>query len=173
MNLKKVKKYSGGITTIKPSIFKDDRGSFTKLFSATALFENYLPRQINLVENLQKHTLRGLHYQINGYEESKIFVVLNGKIKLCAVDVSPERKIHSHCFTLEVINDYTMVVIPRGFATGYLTLVDNTKLLYYSDNDYRPQEERGIRWNDPSLKIEWDVNDPIVSEKDLKWPNLT
>lgn len=143
--------------------FSDDRGAFNKLFSNVWL-SDYRIKQVNLVTS-HKAVLRGLHYQQGEAAEAKLFTVLNGRIQLAWLDVST-----GTCGS-EIINaEENAVFIPRGYATGYLVLEENTTVLYYSDNDYTPEAEAGVRWNDPVMAgISWQISNPVVSEKDLNW----
>ena len=157
----------------KSNIHKDSRGFFAKLFDKS-LISNYefIIKQINYVESEKANTLRGLHYQVEPYSEAKIFRVLKGKIQLVAVsiDKNDPEFLKPHIFILSGEDEF--VFVPKGFATGYCTLEDKSKVLYLSDNNYEPEYEKGFLWNDPVLSIQWNSDKVIVSEKDKAWNKL-
>ena len=135
--------------------------------------QHYTVRQINYVVSVEKHTLRGLHYQQGEAAESKIFRVVKGSAQIAFADVRPDSPTYKTATTLVLDSPKQAIAIPRGFATGYCTLTDNTTMLYSSDNDYDISTEAGLLWNDPKLKIDWLVENPILSEKDKAWALLT
>jgi dTDP-4-dehydrorhamnose 3,5-epimerase len=150
--------------------FMDDRGVFQKLFNMEhPALKDFQIKQINHVLNKEKGVLRGLHYQAGEFAESKLFKVIKGRIQLVAfcVDKSSKTFLESHSFELTATG--RSILIPRGFATGYLVLEENTEVLYCSDNIYNPKAEKGVAWNDPHLMIDWLVHHPILSEKDKSW----
>jgi dTDP-4-dehydrorhamnose 3,5-epimerase len=158
------------VYVIESPAFSDHRGAFTKLFHRTIPpLNNYKIEQINFVENKFKHTLRGLHYQDSTYAESKFFRVLTGKIQLGFVDLRTDKPDASCSATYILDSPDIGVLIPRGFATGYLTLEDNSNVLYYSDNIYKAETEKGIRWNDPLFDLMWHCDNPKLSKKDQGW----
>lgn len=161
------------VYVIESPAFSDQRGAFTKLFHRTIpSLSNYKIEQINFVENKHKHTLRGLHYQISIYAESKFFRVLSGKIQLGFVDLRTTQANASCSATFILDRPNIGVLVPRGFATGYLTLEDNCNVLYYSDNIYKADHEKGIRWNDPLFDLNWEFDHPELSKKDQSWPDF-
>ena len=158
------------VQIIRSNSFDDDRGGFIKLFNKdSTLFNNYKTEQINFVQNKKKGILRGLHYQIGEFSESKFFRVLKGSIQLAFADlrINSQTKDKSGTYILDTPD--IAVLIPKGFATGYLTLKDNTEVLYCSDNIYHPLSEKGIRWNDPSFDFQWLDSNPELSQKDKTW----
>lgn len=158
---------------IQSPAFYDQRGGFVKLFNQQAdLLQNYNIKQVNFVQNNQKGILRGLHYQTDNFAESKFFRALKGSIQLAFVDLRHPVLGVENVATFILDKPNIGVLIPRGFATGYLTLADNTDVLYYSDNTYNPLSERGIRWNDPFFKIPWLASHPDLSSKDLDWADF-
>lgn len=150
--------------------FKDDRGVFQKLFNMEhPALKDFRIKQINQVQTNEKGVLRGLHYQAGEFAESKLFKATKGRIQLAAfcVDKASKTFLKSHSFELTATDP--SILIPRGFATGYLVLEENTEVLYCSDNVYEPKAEKGVAWNDPHIMIDWLVNHPILSEKDTSW----
>lgn len=152
--------------------FKDARGSFKKIFHSLPPLENYHIKQINFVENNSAGILRGLHYQTEPYAEAKIFRVISGAIQLVYFDVRASSETYKKAATICLDDDTSAVLVPRGFATGYAVLRENSSVLYLSDNIYYPEEERGIRWNDPVLDIKWEVEYPLLSGKDKAWKDF-
>lgn len=153
------------VQVIQSPAFVDNRGGFVKLFNQQdPLLENYHIKQVNLVQNKQAHILRGLHYQTGEWAEAKFFRVLRGSIQLGFVEVSTGK-----AATIVLDKADIGVLVPRGFATGYLTLETDSEVLYYSDNVYHPAAEKGILWKDPAFALDWQTDQPDVSEKDAAW----
>ncbi|WMX15760.1 MULTISPECIES: dTDP-4-dehydrorhamnose 3,5-epimerase family protein [unclassified Aureispira] len=161
------------VQIIKSPAFFDERGGFIKLFNQQApILEQYEIKQVNFVQNKQKGIIRGLHYQTGTFAESKFFRVLTGRIQLAFVDLRQAPFNHQKASTFILDSPDIGVLVPRGFATGYLTLEENTDVLYYSDNVYEPSAEQGLRWNDPLFKIQWLTFQPNLSQKDKAWANF-
>ena len=154
--------------------FVDSRGSFLKVFDAALpQLRGFCPQQVNHVRTADKHTLRGLHYQIGDFAEAKFFRVLSGAIQLAWVDLRKvDEEFRPLCGTAVLDKPETGILVPRGFATGYLTLEPNSEVLYLSDNAYTPEYECGLHWNDPRLGLNWLSRTPTVSDKDAAWPLL-
>lgn len=158
------------VQVIKSNAFVDARGGFVKLFNQQdPLLNHYHIQQVNFVQNNQAHILRGLHFQTGTWAESKFFRVLKGSIQLGLVDVRTGKGSPELAGTIILDKADVGVLVPRGFATGYLTLSKNTDVLYYSDNVYHPASERGIYWNDPAFALDWQSKAPDVSDKDAAW----
>ena len=168
--MKIIKALFGGVVVVESPCFRDNRGGFVKLFNKQVDFlEGYTIEQINFVQNKEANVLRGLHYQQGDAAESKFFRVMTGKIRLGFVDMRVDSETYLQGGTFDLDSSEFGVLIPRGFATGYLTVQSDTDVLYYSDNTYQPEHESGIRWDDPKVALAWDTKAPIVSEKDEKW----
>lgn len=162
------------VHVIKSPAFFDQRGGFVKLFNQQAsLLEHYDIKQVNYVQNKEKGIIRGLHYQTDTFAESKFFRVLKGSIQLAFIDLRTPPLTYKNAGTFILDSPEIGILIPRGFATGYLTLEENTEVLYYSDNIYEPSSEKGIRWDDPLFKIPWLAFNPDLSLKDRTWSNFT
>lgn len=150
--------------------FKDDRGVFQKLFNMEhPALKDFQIKQLNQVQTKEKRILRGLHYQAGEFAESKLFKVTKGRIQLVAFCVNKASKTFLESSSFYLKETDSSILIPKGFATGYLVLEENTEVLYCSDNVYEPKAEKGVAWNDPHLTINWLVNHPILSEKDKSW----
>ncbi|MCH2046856.1 MAG: dTDP-4-dehydrorhamnose 3,5-epimerase family protein [Saprospiraceae bacterium] len=161
------------VKVLKSPGFQDQRGGFFKLFKGLDThLDHYSIQQINYVQNKQKGILRGLHYQCAEFAESKFFRVLKGRIQLAFIDLRLDSPSYLKSATIILEQADIGVLVPRGFATGYLTLEDETDVLYYSDNIYHPDAEGGIRWNDPIFKIQWLSFNPNLSTKDQGWSDF-
>lgn len=158
------------VQLIQSPAFVDERGSFVKFFNQEAsLVQEYNIRQVNFVQNKQANILRGLHYQTGDWAEAKFFRVLRGSIQLGVVDARTGVASPDRASTIVLDRPDQGVLVPRGYATGYLTLSEEAEVLYFSDNVYHPQAEQGIRWDDPAFALDWQTKQPDVSEKDAAW----
>lgn len=153
-------------TKIKNSAFSDERGFFRKLFDSGKIPDFHV-RQTNYVDNPLEGTLRGLHFQMESFNESKIFMVLKGSIQLAFMSINRDSWGESDSCILE--SPEQALHIPRGYATGYLVLEPATTVLYFSDNIYNPEFESGIRWDDPIHSIKWIIQPKHISKKDQRW----
>jgi dTDP-4-dehydrorhamnose 3,5-epimerase len=127
-------------------------------------------------DNVSKSTagvLRGLHFQKPPFAQGKLVSVLRGAVLDVAVDIRKKSKTYGQYFSLELSEaNKTQLYIPQGFAHGFLTLEDNTIFSYKCTNLYDKSSENSIVWNDPDLNINWNVKNPIISEKDLIAPSF-
>ena len=161
---------------LKYKSFEDSRGLFFESYRFDIL-NNHLDKEIlfcqdNVVKS-HKNVLRGLHFQ-NPNPQSKLITVLNGKILDVAVDIRPNSKTYGKVFSIELSKkNKTSLFIPKGFAHGYLSLENNTIVHYKVDDFYNRKSEKGIRYDDPKLKINWGINseDIIISIKDKNLNN--
>ncbi|MGF1450427.1 MAG: dTDP-4-dehydrorhamnose 3,5-epimerase [Opitutales bacterium] len=167
-----------GVFRCKPKRHEDARGAFRETFKAhewhgpgpTVTFV-----QDNQALSYKRGTLRGFHFQAPPFAQAKLVRVLQGAVQDVAVDLragSPTFGQHvSEVLSAE--NEWQLFV-PPGFAHAYLTLEDDTEVLYKVDQRYHPQSEGGLLWNDPQLAVEWKVpaSEVLLSEKDTRWPTL-
>jgi dTDP-4-dehydrorhamnose 3,5-epimerase len=167
-----------GCFVIKPKIFGDDRGLFYESFNKRRL-EDALGIELNFVQdNLSisnKNVIRGLHFQEGDAAQAKLVQVLAGKVLDVVVDLRKESTTFGRYFSIELsARDRNMLFIPRGMAHGFLSLENQTVFSYKCDAYYAPKTERGIRYNDPDLSIDWGIRieDAIISEKDKSLPFL-
>ena len=159
-----------GLLVIKPRIFGDDRGYFFESWSKQSFDEVGL--DLNFVQDNQslsgKGVLRGLHFQNPPYAQGKLLRVVKGSVLDIAVDIRKDSPTYGQHFSIELTEkNKTIVWIPPGFAHGFLTLKDNTIFTYKCTGVYNKESEGALLWNDKDLNINWKVNDPLVSEKDL------
>jgi dTDP-4-dehydrorhamnose 3,5-epimerase len=161
---------------IEPKVFGDHRGFFMESYNDKVFKElgfNYEFVQDNHSLSMEVGTLRGLHYQLEPYAQTKLVRVIRGAIYDVIVDIRKGSPTYGQWqgFILSEENKRQLLV-PKGFAHGFCTIVPNTEVLYKVDNYYSPEHDRGICWNDPDLNIDWPTNSPILSGKDSKHPRL-
>lgn len=163
------------VILIKPKVFEDDRGFFMETYKKSD-FERAGIKGEFVQDNHSKSkygVLRGLHFQREPYAQGKIVRCVRGVIYDVAVDLRRDSSTFGK-YVGVILSEYNkyMLYIPRGFAHGFLVLSDVAEILYKVDNIYAPEYEGGLIWNDKDVSIEWPVDDPILSEKDKKWPTL-
>ena len=161
-----------GVKEIQLEPQEDERGFFMRVYD-DQIFNTFGIHRIWVQENHslteKKDTIRGLHFQVPPYQETKLVRVIHGEIYDVFVDLRRDSSTFGQggALLLSAANK-KMVYIPKGFAHGFLTLTKNCEVLYKMDSYYAERHESSIKWDDPDLDIEWPVNDPIVSEKDAK-----
>ena len=166
-----------GVYVIEPRVFNDARGYFMETWKQ-AEFEEYIGKVRFIQDNESKSSygvLRGLHYQKGDASQAKLVRVIKGRVLDVAVDIRRSSPMFGKHVMAELSEDNKrQFYIPRGFAHGFLVLSDEAIFIYKVDNFYAPQQDAGIRWNDPELGIEWpiDPKDVQTSEKDLRQPLL-
>ncbi len=160
---------------IEPVVFEDNRGFFMETYSYRE-FEKVGIKEKFVQDNhssSSKGILRGLHFQIEPFAQSKLVRCIRGEIFDVAVDIRGNSPTFKKWYGLILSEENKKILyIPKGFVHGFLVLSDIAEVEYKVDNFYSPQHERGIIWNDPELKIEWPIQNPILSEKDKKFPTL-
>lgn len=163
------------VILIKPKVFEDERGFFMETYKKTE-FEKAGIKNEFIQDNHSKSkysVLRGLHFQLSPYAQAKIVRCVRGKIYDVAVDLRKNSPTFGKWVgvILSEENKYELY-IPKGFAHGFLVLSNEAEVIYKVDNIYAPEYEAGIIWNDSELNIKWSIKNPILSEKDKKWPSL-
>jgi len=161
-----------GIFEIKLNPYEDERGFFMRVYD-TQLFEEYKIDRNWVQENhslsVEKGVIRGMHFQFPPHSEAKLIRVINGKIYDVFIDLRKGSPTFGQWDSINLsAGNKKMIYIPRGFAHGFCTLTENCEILYKMDNYYAPNSESSIRWDDPDVGINWPMNNPIISEKDLK-----
>lgn len=163
---------------IKPKIYNDNRGYFYETFRKD-LIENTIGYRINFCQDNEskstKGVIRGLHYQIGSYSQSKLVRVIRGRVLDVAVDIRKSSPTFGQHVAIELSSSNKhQLFIPRGFAHGFIVLSDNAIFTYKVDNYYSPEHERGIAFNDEDIGIEWQIPnvDMNFSKKDKMLPRL-
>lgn len=166
-----------GVYIIEPKVFNDARGYFMEAWKKAEFEEHVGPVEF-IQDNESKSgygVLRGLHYQKGDSSQAKLVRVIKGRVVDVAVDLRRSSPTFGQHVMVELSEDNKrQFFIPRGFAHGFLVLSQEAIFTYKVDNPYAPQQEAGIRWDDPQLGIEWPIDpaDVVTSEKDLKAPLL-
>ena len=160
-----------GLLILQPRIFKDDRGAFQESWNATTFKQ--LGLNISFVQDNQsvshKNVLRGLHFQHPPHAQGKLVRVTRGSALDVVVDLRKDSKTFKKYFKIELSDvKANMLWVPAGFAHGFVALEDNTVFQYKCDALYNPQTEDCLKWNDSSIGIDWEVESPIISAKDLE-----
>ncbi len=163
------------VILIKPKIFADSRGFFLEVykkneFSRFGINEDFVQDNHSYSK---KNVLRGLHFQSGSKSQGKLIKCIKGRIWDVAVDIRTKSKSFKKWISVELTgeNGY-MLYIPRGFAHGFLVLSEYADVFYKCTEEYSPEHEGGIIWNDPDLAINWPVEKPLTSSKDAKLPLL-
>jgi len=159
------------IVTLTPPRHADGRGFFTETFRAE-WFPGIDFVQDNQSFSVERSTLRGLHYQDPPHDQAKLIQVPRGRIRDVAIDLRAGSPTFLQYVAVELSSDDgNQILIPTGFAHGFITLVPNTEVLYKVSGYYSREAERGIRWDDPALAIDWGItSEPILSERDRRHP---
>lgn len=165
-----------GVFVIEPQVFRDSRGFFTESYNRKALLEagiNITFIQDNHSLSAEPGTIRGLHYQLPPVAQTKLVRVTAGAVYDVAMDI----RMGSPTFgqwvgEILTADNHRQLLIPKGFAHGFCTLVPNTEVNYKVDAYYRPECDRGILWNDADIAIPWPISKPVLSAKDEKHPGL-
>lgn len=162
-----------GVWIIEPKVFKDARGYFFEAWKQKE-FDAHIGHHVEFVQDNESKSsygvLRGLHYQKGEYSQAKLVRVIRGTVVDVAVDIRRSSPTFGQYVAVELSeNNKRQLFIPRGFAHGFVVLSQEAIFTYKVDNDYAPQQEASIRWNDPSIGIKWpiDSREVITSEKDL------
>jgi len=152
----------------------DERGFFARSYDSEKFKNLNLNQKIvhcNVSFSYKKGTIRGMHYQISPYEESKLIRCTKGKVLDVIIDLRENSNSKFESFSVELDSSkHNMLYVPEGFAHGFQTLEDNSEVFYQNSEIHMPEFERGVRFDDPFFNIEWPINEKIVSEKDRSWP---
>ena len=167
-----------GVKIINPRIFSDSRGSFHESFNQQR-FDQLVQKDVTFVQDNHsvstKGVIRGLHYQISPFSQGKLVRVVSGAVFDVAVDIRADSKSFGEWVGVELTADNNRQLwIPEGYAHGFQVISDSAVFLYKTTNFYSPEHERCIRWDDPTLSIDWPIKDkPLVSDKDAEGVLLT
>jgi len=159
-----------GLLLLQPRTFSDDRGNFFEVFNERT-FRDTTGLDVRFVQDNESssriNVLRGLHYQLEPYAQGKLVRVVHGAVLDVVVDIRPDSATYGQHekVVLDSISK-RLLWVPPGFAHGFLTLEDNTIFVYKCTEYYHQPAERTIRWNDPTLGIDWGIETPLMSTKD-------
>ena len=159
------------VILVIPKVFEDERGFFAETYKRSDFIKNGVP--FDFVQDnhskSNKGVLRGLHYQLNPKAQGKLVRVVRGALLDVAVDIRRGSPYYAKWISVELnAENKHMLWVPPGFAHGILILENNTELLYKVTEEYSPENDRGILWNDRELGIKWPTNEPVLSAKDAK-----
>lgn len=165
-----------GLYLVEPVVHQDSRGFFLESYNEDAFLEHGLDYrfvQDNHSLSCEAGVTRGLHYQLNPKAQTKLVRVTAGAIYDVAVDIRKDSKTFGQWIGVILSEENKrQLLVPKGFAHGFCTLITNTQVMYKVDNYYSPEHDRGIIWNDKDLNIDWPVSNPILSEKDKNHPEF-
>lgn len=166
-----------GVFILEPELKSDQRGFFARAFCGREFEAHGLKpfvAQANLSFNYKAGTLRGMHFQIPPAAETKLVRCIRGAIYDVIIDLRPDSPTYLQHVGVELTADNRRALyVPELFAHGYQTLTDDAEVMYQVGEFYTPGYERGLRYNDPLLKIEWPREVVEISDKDASWPLLT
>ena len=166
------------VLLIEPRRHGDARGFFAETYSRRVLAEGGFDRafvQDNHSRSGKRGTVRGLHFQIPPHGQDKLLRVVRGAILDVAVDLRPGSSTYGRHVSAELSADnFRQLLVPVGFAHGFMTLTDDAEVLYKVTGYYAPDAERGLRWDDPALGIAWPLGaaEVTVNARDAAWPGL-
>ena len=162
---------------ITPDKLTDERGFFARTWCQQAFLDRGLDAnlsQCSISFNHQLGTLRGLHWQIPPFAETKLVRCTQGAIYDVIVDLRPDSDTFRQWMAVYLTaTNHQALYIPQGFAHGFQTLAANTEVFYQMSGLYAPAAARGLRWNDPSFAIEWPIEISIISQRDRDYPDYT
>jgi dTDP-4-dehydrorhamnose 3,5-epimerase len=166
-----------GAYVIDMEKLQDERGFFARSWCQKEFLAHGLASalvQCSVSFNAKQGTLRGMHYQIKPYEETKLVRCTQGSMYDVIVDMRQDSaSFGQHVGVVLSADNRKMLHVPEGFAHGFLTLEDNTEVFYQMSEFYAPESSTGFRWNDPFLKIDWPADVQLISERDRDLPNFT
>jgi len=166
-----------GLLVFEPKVFEDSRGYFFESYNENIFQQQGI--QCHFVQDNQSSSsygvIRGLHYQLNPHAQTKLVRVLAGRILDVAVDARNGSPTYGRYFSIELSSDNKkQLLVPKGFAHGFSVLSERAEVLYKCDGFYNKESEGGFRFDDPALKIDWQIpaNNAIISDKDKILPFL-
>jgi dTDP-4-dehydrorhamnose 3,5-epimerase len=164
-----------GLVIVAPRVFPDGRGFFLEAykysdFAANGIDEHFI--QDNHSRS-SKGVLRGLHYQLPPFAQGKLVRCIYGEIFDVAVDIRKSSPTFGKWIGMKLSSENNkMLYIPKGFAHGFVVTSNEAEVYYKCTAEYKPSNERGIIWNDPDLNIDWPLKQPVLSEKDSRYPKF-
>jgi len=165
-----------GVVVVEPKVTPDARGLFARTYDAVLFAKAGLPTdwpQHNVSWNIERGTLRGMHYQAEPHPEPKLVRCTRGRIFDVAVDLRPQSAAFKRWFGVELSAERrNALFLPAGLAHGFLTLEDGCEVSYLMGDSYEAGLARGVRWNDPAFGIEWPFPPVVMSERDAGFPDF-
>jgi len=163
------------VILVEPKVFPDERGFFMETYKYSEFAANGIPQRF--VQDNFSHSvrgvLRGLHYQKVPAVQGKLVMVVRGEIFDVAVDIRKGSPTYGRWVGVRLSSENRrMLWVPEGFAHGFVVLSEEADVMYKVTSEYAPELDRGIRWNDPEIGIDWPVKNPILSPKDNTQPFL-
>jgi dTDP-4-dehydrorhamnose 3,5-epimerase len=163
-----------GVFVVEAEPHRDERGFFTRIFCAEEFAKAgiaFNAPQINLSGNAKRYTLRGLHYQDPPFAEAKFVRAVRGRAFDVVVDLRPGSATENQWLSVELDSRrQNGVFVPEGCAHGFLTLEDDTDILYQMGRAYVDGHAKGVRWNDPAFAVVWPATPAVISERDAAYP---
>lgn len=164
-----------GAMLVEPELRQDTRGWFARIYCEREFAARGLPErmvQTNLSLTRKAGTLRGMHFQHAPNAEDKLVRCARGAIWDCIVDLRPQSPTYCQWYGVELSEaNGRMLLVPKGFAHGFVSLSDDAAVTYQVSAFYTPESEGGARWNDPAFNIQWPVPVVDMSDKDRNWPD--
>jgi len=164
-----------GVVLVEPKVFYDERGFFMETYKMPDFAAAGITQQF-IQDNHSRSTrgiLRGLHYQKPPFAQGKLVRAIRGEIFDVAVDIRKGSPTHGEWVSAILsAENKNMLYIPEGFAHGFLVLSEIAEVVYKATNVYSPEAEAGIIWNDKDLNIKWPLDEPVLADRDRKWPAL-
>jgi dTDP-4-dehydrorhamnose 3,5-epimerase len=161
---------------VRPARLEDDRGFFARTWCAGEFAEHGLEpslSQCSISFNKARGILRGLHYQAEPHAETKLVRCTRGAVFDVVVDLRPASPTYlRHCTVTLTADNRDAVYVPQGCAHGFLTLEDESEVLYQISSEHVPSAARGVRWDDPTFGIPWPIAPDIIADRDRSWPLL-
>ena len=160
-----------GVYGIRSIPNTDSRGMFLRVLEVANLAEEFEPCEISLATNISSGTLRGMHFQKGALAESKVISCISGRIFDVGVDLretSPSY-LNSVCVELGPKSEFQGLLLPSGYAHGYMCLEDNSQIIYVMDKPYSSSSASGYRWDDKTFDINWPISPKYISDKDMNW----
>jgi dTDP-4-dehydrorhamnose 3,5-epimerase len=164
-----------GLLIIEPKVFGDSRGFFFESYNRKTFHENGIVHEF-LQDNQsrsQRGVLRGLHFQSSPFSQTKLVRVLDGTIQDVVVDLRKEQPTFGKSYSIDLsFDNKKQLLVPKGFAHGFLVLSESADVLYKCDDYYHPEAEGGVRFDDIFFKIDWRLpyQQMIFADKDLRYP---
>jgi len=164
-----------GVIMVEPKQHGDDRGFFLESYKRSEFIEGGIAEEFvqDNVSRSARGILRGLHYQLSPKAQGKLVSVTRGEVFDVAVDIRKESPTYAEWISVTLSGDEPkLLYIPPGFAHGFCVLSDDADFCYKCTDEYDPALDRGIIWNDPTIAVDWPIDNPVLSDKDKQLPLL-